>query len=138
MGLGAEVDRESDAVREVTAVARRTPCPVFLDLLWPPAPAALHARGDPGVLFETASRVVVFQRIGGELRYYAGGWCPDPARVPPGQKQAEAEGGESGVFGSVPDALAFAEQYLDGGRNLAGGTVSRVVVYSHDGRTTQE
>jgi hypothetical protein len=84
-------------------------------------------------MFETALRVVVFRRIGGELRYYAGGWCPDETRIHLEQDRIWAEGGESGVFGSVADALAFTEQYLAEGRSFADVHANRAVRYCHDG-----
>jgi hypothetical protein len=90
---------------------------------------------DPGVMFESPVRVVVFQRIGGELRCYAGGWCPEPTRRYLEDERIWAEGYEMGVFGSVADALAFAEQYLAEGRSLASIEAARAVRalrHSHD------
>ena len=68
MGLEAEVVANPAAVQRITAVARRTSCPAFADILWPPCPHPLALMDDPGVMFESPRRVVVFQRIGGELR----------------------------------------------------------------------
>jgi hypothetical protein len=89
-------------------------------------------------MFESALRVVVFQRISGELRYYAGGWCPDQSRIYLEQERIAAEGSEMGVFASAPDALAFAEQYLAEGRSFASVKATRVVRYSHDARATEQ
>jgi hypothetical protein len=130
MDLEAEVDAEPDTVNRITAVARQRSCPAFLDLWWDPAPPPLAVLGDPGVMFESPRRVVVFQRIGGELRYYAGGWCPDEDHIHLEQERVWAEGGESGVFGSVADALAFAELYLVEERSFAAVRVPRAVRYS--------
>src|SRR4051794_23147838 len=102
MGLQTEVDEDLAAVRRITAVARRSECPMFADLLWAPVPPALAVLGDPGVIFESPRRVFVFQRIGGELRYYAGGWCPDQSRIHLEQDRILAEGCESGVLALVP------------------------------------
>src|SRR5690348_8945762 len=130
VGLGTGVELESDAVRRVTAVARRIPCPTFADLLWPPTPPTLDILTDAGVMLESALRVVVFQRIGGELRYYAGGWCPDQTHIHLEQERVAAEGYELGVFGSVADALAFAGEYLAEGRSFANVEAVRAVRYS--------
>lgn len=67
---------------------------------------------DPGVIFETDWRVVVIEEYGGELRYYAGGWCPDQQRIYLEQDRIEAEGCELGIFASTGEAIAFVEQYL--------------------------
>lgn len=112
MDVQAEVDGD-EAVRRITAVARRSACPLFLDLLWGDSPRDLLAIcANPGVLFESPRRCLVFQYISGELRYYAAGWCPDQNRLHLEQDRIEAEGWELGVFATVRDALAFAEQYL--------------------------
>jgi hypothetical protein len=78
-------------------------------------------------MFESPVRLVVFQTIGGELRYYAGGWCPEPTRIYLEQERIWAEGYELGVFGSVTDALAFAEQYLAEGNSLASIEAARAL-----------
>src|ERR1043166_278858 len=74
MSLQSEVEAQSATVQRITAVARRSSCPEFADILWPPTPEAMSLMDDPGVMFESPSRVLVFQWIVGELRYYAGGW----------------------------------------------------------------
>jgi hypothetical protein len=130
MGLEAEVDAEPDVVARITSVARRTSCPAFGDILWPPCPDPLILMDDPGVLFHSSRRVIVLQRICGELRYYAGGWCPDQSRMYLEQDRVWAEGAESGVFGSIADALAFAERYLVEDRSFAAVGVLREVRYS--------
>src|SRR5262245_26389303 len=103
MSLEADVDAEPGAVARVVTAARRSSCTMFVDILWPPCPDPLALRNDPGVMFESPRRVVVFQRVGGELRYYAGGWCPDQSRIYLEQDRVWAEGSELGVFGSVAD-----------------------------------
>jgi hypothetical protein len=89
-------------------------------------------------MFESALRVVVFQRIGGDLRYYAGGWCPDQTRIYQEQERIAAEGYELGVFGSVADALEFAEQYVAEGWSFASVQVTRAVRHSRDARATEQ
>lgn len=137
MSLEAEVDAESGTVQRITAVARRSSCTAFADILWPPTPPPLAFMDDPGVMFESPHRIVIFQRISGELRYYAGGWCPDQRRIYLEQDRVWAEGSELGVFGSVTDALAFAEQYLDEERSFAAVEVSREVRYSRYPEVTE-
>src|SRR5688572_25632307 len=110
MSLEADVDGEPDAVARITAVARRMSIPAFGDLIWPPCPHPLAMMDDPGVGFRSPRRAVFFQRIGGELRYYAGGWCSHESRLYLEQDRVWAEGHERGVFESVADALAFAER----------------------------
>ncbi|HKA06862.1 MAG TPA: hypothetical protein VKD71_06360 [Gemmataceae bacterium] len=134
MNLQAEVDGQLLAVERITAVARRSPCFGFGDLLWSPTPdmqtLANDLMDDPGVMFETGRRVVVFQRIGGELRYYAGGWCLGQDRAAPEQdRRIMAEGCELGVFESVADALAFSEGYLVIERSFTALPVPRDVRY---------
>lgn len=130
MSFEAEVDADPNAVARITAVARRTSCPLFADILWEPCPHPLVLVDDPGVMFESPRRVVVFQRVGEELRYYAGGWCLDQAHIHLEQDRMWAEGSESGVFGSVADALAFAERYLVAEQSFAAVRVPREVRYS--------
>ena len=137
MGLQAEVDVEADAVRRITSAARRSPCSAFADLLWPPIPDLSELmrllEGDPGVMFESPRRIVVFQRIGGKLRYYAGGWRSDQSRIVLEQDRIAAEGYEMGVFASVRDALAFAVRYLVQEKRFAAVTVPRKVLHPERG-----
>jgi hypothetical protein len=90
---------------------------------------------DPSVMFESLHRVVVFQRIGEELRYYAGGWCPDQDRICLEQDRVWAEGSEQGIFDSVAHALAFTEQYLVDEQGFRAIQVPRQVRYSRDPET---
>jgi hypothetical protein len=130
MSVQAEVDEHPRLVERITTVARRSLCPAFCDILWPPAPHIIDVLDDPGVMFESPHRVVVFQRVGGDLRYYAGGWCPDQDRICLEQDRIEAEGCEMGTFESVADALAFAEQYLAEERGFASVEVPRALWHS--------
>jgi hypothetical protein len=131
MQLDGDVGRERVPLQRITAVARRRSCAMFADILWPPVPDLAALMADPGVMFASPRRVVVFQRIEGELRYYAGGWCPDQSRLYLEQDRIAAEGYELGVFGSVADALAFAEQYLVEERGCNAVQVLREVRFSH-------
>jgi len=128
-----EVDQAEAAVDRIAEVATRRQCACFGDLLWSPFTADPSAFLDnPGVMFESSRRVVVFQEISGELRYYAGGWCPDQNRLHLEQDRVWAEGSESGVFATVTDALAFTEQYLTGLRGFLEIRVPRRVLYGRD------
>jgi hypothetical protein len=139
LNLQAEVDGQPLTLERITAVVRRSPCFGFADLLWSPTPdiqtLATALMDDPGVLFETDRRVVVFQQIGGELRYYAGGWCLSQDRLVAEQDRISAEGCELGVFRSVADDLAFAEGYLVAGQSFAALAMPRDVRY---GRQPEE
>lgn len=130
MSLVSDLDAEHNAVARITAVARRTCCSIFTDILWSPCPHPMDLMEDPGVMFESSRRVVVLQRIAGELRYYAGGWCLDQTSIYSEQDRAWAEGRESGVLRSVADALIFAEQYLVEERSFVLVQVPRNVRYS--------
>lgn len=137
MDVQAEVDREREKVQRINAVARRVSMPLFCDLIgWegdvPDDPIALT--DNPGVLFESSRRVVVFQQICGELRYYAGGWCPDQKRIYLEEERILAEGSELGVFETVQDAVEFAEEYLVDERDFQAIHVPRRVRYRHTPR----
>ncbi len=118
----------------VLAVAHCRESLGFGDLWFPPfdfeaARQRLSANRDPGVMFETDSRVVVIEDYGGELRYYAGGWCRDEGRLYLEQDRIAAEGSEFGVLESVRAAIEFAEQYLVEQRAFSAITAARQVRY---------
>jgi hypothetical protein len=133
MDLQAAVDRERETVQRICTVATRRSCSSFADLQWGEAlaldPFVLLA--NPGVMFETPRRVVVFQEICGELRYYAGGWCSDQERIYLEQDRMEAEGYELGVFQAIRDAVSFAEHYLVEEQGLEAIHVIRQVYYGN-------
>lgn len=128
MDVQAEVDREWEAVQRICTVARCRSCPAFLDLLWGDPDPFIRLENS-GVMFESPHRVVVFQEISGELRYYAGGWCLDKNRIYLEQDRMYAEGSEIGVFQTVADALTFSEQYLVEERQFQAIPVQRQVYY---------
>jgi hypothetical protein len=134
MDVQAEVAQERDAVQRLAAVARRSDCTMFVDLLgWGERATDLPTLMEkPGVMFESCHRVVVFQDIDGELRYYAGGWCQDQNRIYLEQDRIWAEGSELGIFETVRDAVAFAEEYLVEERDFQAIQVPRQV---HFGRS---
>ena len=80
------------------------------------------------MIFETNSRVVVIEEHGGELRYYAGGWCSDQNFIYQEQDRIEAEGYEMGVFRTPRDAILFAERYLAGKQALQDIEAAREVL----------
>jgi len=110
----AEFRQPFDAI---TAVATHAASVGFADLLWEPLdenealPRIMETR-DPGVIFETPTRVVVVEEWSGELRYYAGGWRSDQHRIHLEWDRIEAEGSEMGVLPSPEAAARFAERYL--------------------------
>ncbi len=89
----------------------------FADLCWPPfdwedeLQRVIEGR-DPGVIFETATRVVVIEEHSGELRYYAGGWRSHESRILLEQERIWGEGYELGIFLTPRDAVLFAERFL--------------------------
>jgi hypothetical protein len=131
--LQAEVKLEHAAMQRITTVARCSSCPSFADILWGGGidPFALHR--NPGVMLESPRRVVVFQYVNEELRYYAGGWTRDPGKNPDDFRAEDerklAEGSESGVFATAHDALAFSEQYLVDEQAFSSIQVPRQVCY---------
>jgi hypothetical protein len=113
-------DRLAEYQQPFRAIIAVAPCRDslnFADLCWPPFDwdAELQRfieRRDPGVIFETTTRVVVIEEHSGELRYYAGGWCSHQGRIHLEQERIWAEGHEIGVFPTSRDAVLFAEQFL--------------------------
>jgi hypothetical protein len=117
MGLCERLAEYEQPFRATVAVATCHKSLHFADLCWPPydweVERARLIEGRPaGVMFETASRVVVMEEHSGELRYYAGGWRSHESRIHLEQGRIEAEGYEMGVFPSPRDAVLFAERFL--------------------------
>jgi hypothetical protein len=101
----------------ISAVTRCRDSLGFLDLCWPPFDVEAEMQRsiegrDPGVIFETLTRVVVIEEHSGELRYYAGGWCLNQSRSYLEQDRIEAEGFEMGGFESPREAVVFVERFL--------------------------
>src|SRR5882724_1753809 len=83
------------------AGAKASGCLSFADLCWGRVdPLAL----DPGIKIELGKRVMVFQVINGELRYYAGGWGS--------QENINEQPNEFGVLANADDAISFANLFL--------------------------
>jgi hypothetical protein len=80
--------------------------------------------GNPGLMFETMSRVFVVESWCYQLRYYAGGWGKDAGVVP----------AELGIFPSASIALSFAEQYLCGKKPLDSIEAMREVRWKGEGK----
>jgi hypothetical protein len=115
--LREQLAEDKQAFDAIATVATCRDSLFFADLCWAPfdAEPELHRsveRRDPGVIFETATRVVVIEEHSGELRYYAGGWRSHESRIHLEQDRIWAEGYEMGVFPSPPDAVLFAERFL--------------------------
>lgn len=75
-----------------------------------PAPTDVELDDDPGVVFETARRLVAVRRVRGELRYDAGGKA--------GEGEPVIGLSERGTFVTVADVLRFAAAYLADGAGL--------------------
>jgi hypothetical protein len=107
MGLREQLAADPEPFGAVVAVASCRDSLWFADLCWPPYEWEAELQRvienrDPGVIFETKTRVVVFEDHGGELRFYAGGWGEDVYDHPH----------ELGVFRSAGDAIRYAEAFL--------------------------
>src|SRR5262245_51543248 len=107
MGLRELLAAWPEPFGAVVAVASCRDSLWFLDLCWPPFDSEAEWRRlienrDPGVIFETRTRVVVVEEHGGELRFYAGGWGEEVYGHPH----------ELGVFRSAEDAIRYAEAFL--------------------------
>jgi hypothetical protein len=107
MGLRERLAENRQPFAAVSAVATCRDSLGFGDLLWTPKDFdaykdRLIAHRDPGVMFETVSRVVVVEEWGGELRFYAGGWGSEVYDQPH----------ELGMFRSAEDAIRYAEAFL--------------------------
>ena len=110
-------EEHPQSLQALQAVAASSDSLGFADLVWPPydhddEDARLVEGRDLGVMFESLRRVVVIEEHVGELRYYAGGWWRRRLHLGWETGQIEAEGGELGVFPSLPDAVRFTERYL--------------------------
>lgn len=117
MSLREQIAEDKRAFDAVLAVATCRDSLLFADLCWTPFDLQFELRraaegSDPGVIFETPTRVVVIEDHSGELRYYAGGWCSHQDRIHLEQHRISAEGYELGVFPSPREAVLFAERFL--------------------------
>src|SRR4051794_19886690 len=98
MGLREQLAEQCEPFEAVLAVATCSDSLGFADLIWSSEGGRalmdrINAHRDPGVIFETGSRVVVVEEHCGELRFYAGGWG----------SQVYDQPYELGVFGSAGD-----------------------------------
>jgi hypothetical protein len=135
--LRERLSEDKQAFAAILCVATCGDSLFFADLCWPPfdfeAELQRKVEGrDPGVIFETATRVVVIEEHSGELRYYAGGWRSHESRIYLEQDRIWAEGYELGVFPSPGEALAFAERFLAQEQALQKIDISRLVHHWRD------
>src|SRR2546421_5950931 len=117
VGFRERLAEDKPAFDAIVAIATCRDSLFFADLCWPPFDSEAERQRliegrDPGVIFETATRVVVMEEHSGELRYYAGGWRSHESRIHLEQDRIWAEGYEMGVFPSPQDAVLFAERFL--------------------------
>src|SRR5258708_15145895 len=86
MGLRERLAEYEQSFHVTVAMATCRDSLGFADLCWPPFDPEgelqrLVEGRDPGVIFETPSRVAVVEEHNGELRYYAGGWRSPASRL---------------------------------------------------------
>jgi hypothetical protein len=117
VGLRQQLAEDKPTFDAIVAVATCRDSLFFADLCWPPFDSEAERQRflegrDPGVIFETATRVVVIEEHNGELRYYAGGWRSHESRIHLEQDRIWAEGYEMGVLPSPREAMCFAERFL--------------------------
>ena len=123
MDLRDQLAEFPELLGAIDAVATYSPSVGFSDVVWAPIdwdeglPRMMETR-DPGVMFETPTRVVVIEEWAGELRYYAAGWRSDQRCVHLEEDRVEAEGSEMGILPSPEAAVRFAERYLARGEAL--------------------
>jgi hypothetical protein len=126
--------------RAILTVASCRDSLFFADLCWPPFESEAELQRmiegrDPGVILESATRVVAIQEHSGELRYYAGGWRSHESRIYLEQDRIWAEGYEMGVLPSPREAVLFAEQFLARERALQEIETPRLVHHRQDTTT---
>jgi hypothetical protein len=136
-GLRERLVTDKPAFDSIVAVATCRDSWGFADLCWSPFDLAevlqLSAEGRvPGVIFETATRVVVIEEHGGELRYYAGGWSSPESHIHVEDERIWAEGLEMGVLPSPCEAVRFAERFLARGQPLQEIETPRIVHQRED------
>jgi hypothetical protein len=135
--LREQIAKDKPAFDAVLAVATYRDSLLFADLCWPPFDLQFELRraaegNDPGVIFETPTRVVVIEDHSGELRYYAGGWCSHQDRIHLEQDRIWLEGNELGVFPSPREAVVFAERFLSRQQPLQAIETPRQVHHRQD------
>jgi hypothetical protein len=95
-------------------------CGVFGDLLWPPYGSREELLADPAFVVTGYTRYAAFERIVGEIRYFAapivGGapsWWRDPDHAARAAAVlAEPDEWEMGRIATVGEAAAFTTSYL--------------------------
>lgn len=113
MSWREQLSEDQQALAAILRIATCRDSLLFADLCWPPFDLEaelerLVERRDPGIIFETSTRVFVVEEHSGELRYYAGGWPSHESRI----YFEWAEGCELGLFSWARDAVKFAERFL--------------------------
>ncbi len=137
MSLRDRLAEDKQALDALLGVATCRGSLLYLDLCWPPFDWETERRQlmegrDAGVIFETATRVVVLEEHGGELLYYAGGWRSHESRIHLEQDRIWAEGHELGVMLSPREAVRFAERFLAQGQALQEIDTPRLVRHRQD------
>jgi hypothetical protein len=137
MSLRDRLAEDKPAFDAIVAVATCRDSLFFADLCWPPFDSEAELQrltkgSDPGVIFETVTRVVVIEEHSGELRYYAGGWRSHESRIHLEQDRIWAEGYEMGVLPSPREAVLFAERFLAREQALQEIATPRLVHHRQD------
>ena len=132
MALREQLAECGQSYQATVAVATCRDSLGFVDLYWPPIEPKvelqrLGEQRDPGVIFESPTRMVVIEEHSGELRYFAGGWCSHESRIYLEQERIKAEGHETGVFLTPQNAMFFAERFLAHQQALQDIEVPRLV-----------
>ena len=142
MGLREQLAEDKQAFDTILTVATCRDSLFFADLCWPPFDSEVELQRlvkgrDPGVIFETSTRVVVIEEHSGELRYYAGGWRSHESRIHLEQDRIWAEGYELGVLLSPREAVGFAERFLARAQPLQKIDTPRLVHHRQDTDTSR-
>ena len=107
---------ESDLLRKIACHATQAQCPDFGDLWWDHVDLDV-VLNDPGVKFETPTRMFVSAPVNSQVRYFAGGK----------NIYEDAYQYELGVVDTPRLALFLAEQYLVEGKQLGEIDVEREI-----------
>jgi hypothetical protein len=137
VGLRERLAENKKAFDAILGVATCRDSLFFADLCWPPFDSEAELQRlvegrDSGVIFETATRVLVIEEHNGELRYYAGGWPSHASRIHLEEDRIWADGYEMGVFPSPHDGILFAERFLGRKQALQDIETCRLVHHRRD------
>jgi hypothetical protein len=116
VGLLERLRGNKTLLDELTSAAKYRDSLWFADLCWPPFDI-----DEPGVYFETATRMFVVEEHGGELRFYAGGAGAHVYDQP----------NELGIFPEIESVLPYAVAFLVRGLHPSQITTARSVHHAN-------